>query len=170
MHKMIDLLIANTLPDSLTEAFEHQFLHNKANDEILFEEYRSMFEKHQLDDFQVLTWLKLLSDNHCIYSTLLLANYLSPITNKYLAMQSHKLSHEALCIALKELSKDLTSTLHNRIIECYPDAHWQACKLYLVYYQMFSSDEELKGYCETICDLYSERFWQKKKKNNPIPF
>lgn len=154
---MIDLFISNTLPNSLIEPFEQQFLHSEVTDEILFEQYRDLFEKHQLDDFQVLTWLKLLSDNHCIYSTLLLANYLSPITNKYLAMKSHKLSHEALRVALKELSKDLSSVLNNRIIKCYPDAHWQACKLYLVYCQMFSSDEDLKSYCETICDLYSER-------------
>ncbi|NRB61982.1 MAG: hypothetical protein HRU40_02940 [Saprospiraceae bacterium] len=167
---MIDLLIHSTLPNSLIEPFEQQFLHGKATDEILYEQYRSLFEKHQLDDFQVLTWLKLLSDNNCIYSTLLLANYLSPITNKYLAFQSHKLSHEALCIALNELSKDLSSPLHNRIVKCYPDAHWQACKLYLIYCKMFSLDQELKNYCELICDLYSEKFWQKIKKNNPVPF
>jgi hypothetical protein len=167
---MIDLLICNTLPNSLIDPFEQQFLHANKTDEILFEQYRSLFEKHQLDDFQVLTWLKLLSDNHCVYSTLLLANYLSPITKKYLALKSHRLSHESLCVALRELSKDLSSSLHNRIIKCYPDAHWQACKLYLVYCQMFSLDQELKDYCELICDLYSERFWQEKKKNNQTPF
>ena len=158
---MIDFLIHSSLPNSLTEPFEQQFLHEKGRDEILYEQYRCLFEKHQLDDFQLLTWLKLLSDNNCVYSTLLLANYLSPITNKYLAIQSHKLSHEALCLALNELSKNLTSTLHNRIIKCYPDAHWQACKLYLVYCQMFSLDQDLKDYCELICDLYSEVFGKK---------
>jgi hypothetical protein len=167
---MIDLLIANTLPDSLIEPFEQQFLHADSTDEILFEQYRSLFEKHQLNDFQALTYLKLLSDNHCVYSTLLLANYLSPLTNKYLAFKSHRLSQEALLKGLSPLSKATSSPLHDRIVKSYPEAHRQACKLYLVYCQMFSLDQELKDYCEIICDLYQVKYWKKIKKNNLFPF
>jgi hypothetical protein len=167
---MIDLLICNTLPTSLIQPFEQQFLHAKTTDEILYEQYRGLFEKHQLNDFQVLTWLKLLSDNNCLYSTLLLANYLSPITNKYLALKSHRLSYEALLRGLNPLSKAFSTPLHARIVKCYPDAHRQACRLYLVYCQMFTLDQELKEYCQIICDLYYQKEWQEIKKNNPIHF
>ena len=152
---MIDLLIDHNLPASLIEPFERHFLSSEPKDEILFEQYRSLLEKHQLDDFQVLTWLKLLSDNHCVYSTLLLANYLSPISNKYLALKSHRLSHEALLIGLKPLSKDILSPLHGRIVKYYAEAHRQACRLYLIYCQMFTLDQEIKDYCELVCELYS---------------
>lgn len=153
---MIDLLIYESLPTSLVDSFEQRFLNEKPQ-AILFEQYRALLEEHELNDFQMLTWIKMLSDNNCIYSSLLLAIYLSPITKKRLAIKSHSLSYEALTRVIKQLDLHFSSETHGLIVRHYPEAHKQACRLYLIYCQMYNSDENLKDYCELICDLYKRK-------------